>query len=690
MPQPRPASEYLDSILGQEFKCLDHGFVRVIDYMGDESAIVQAARVSNGTGTRAVNEDSTLIRYLMRHQHWTPYEMCEIKYHMKLPIFVARQLIRHRTACLTGDNISHFSQPGDGRIHPVPIRKFYKMWHRQLTQKSRGKHKPTYAENIIADRIYTVPELAGIIDRREESIRTMVRGGYITAEKIPPDDPRKPSIFIKGEDYLEWANTTPRYRVQDMSDRLQRMQLRMLDEETGEVDVTSITDIWKSGKKKVYRLTTITGQKITMSANHLCYTDQGWLRLKDFVDLRTGAASARICVTMPGGKNPFQYNSSPIDIDLASEKWKWIPGLRGDYKVSNFGRVKSYKWQRKTIKQPTLTPNAYHVVSLQYPDGSQKVKLIHDLVAQTWLPAPRLNRFEIRHINGNRQDNRPDNLAYGSRQENSDDMIAHNNSTKLRQKFVDIIDLEYIGKKQTYDLSVAGPYHNFVANGVVVHNSVNEYSARYSILDKEFYIPAAEDILPQATNNKQGRAGELTAEQAENVRRLLFIEAERDYSHYQVLLKDHGNDGRALELNEPGRELILDENFTGIARELARMGLGLNYYTQWYWKTDLRNLLGFLALRADAHAQKEIRVYADIMSQMVANWVPNVFKAFNDYHPYRNAVLVSGPAWEAMQIVLQDNPQYILQQLTNNPHINKRERDELIAQINRKGLPYTD
>ncbi len=88
----------LESILYERFDVLDHGFVRVIDYMGDDSAIVQAARVSYGAGTRRVREDRALIRYLLRHRHTTPFEMCELKLHIKTPIFVARQWLRHRTA----------------------------------------------------------------------------------------------------------------------------------------------------------------------------------------------------------------------------------------------------------------------------------------------------------------------------------------------------------------------------------------------------------------------------------------------------------------------------------------------------------------------------------------------------------------------------------------------------------------
>lgn len=100
----RPSVDSLEEILYQPIPVLDHGFVRVVDYMGSDESIVQAARVSYGKGTKKVNEDQGLINYLMRHRHTTPFEMCEIKYHIKMPIFIARQWIRHRTA-----NINEYS-----------------------------------------------------------------------------------------------------------------------------------------------------------------------------------------------------------------------------------------------------------------------------------------------------------------------------------------------------------------------------------------------------------------------------------------------------------------------------------------------------------------------------------------------------------------------------------------------------
>lgn len=95
---PRPRSGELDDILGVKFPVLDDGFIRVIDYMGTDASIVQAARVSYGVGTKKVSEDRNLIRYLLRHRHTTPFEMCELKLHVRVPMDCWRQWIRHRTA----------------------------------------------------------------------------------------------------------------------------------------------------------------------------------------------------------------------------------------------------------------------------------------------------------------------------------------------------------------------------------------------------------------------------------------------------------------------------------------------------------------------------------------------------------------------------------------------------------------
>jgi len=152
----------------------------------------------------------------------------------------------------------------------------------------------------------------------------------------------------------------------------------------------------------------------------------------------------------------------------------------------------------------------------------------------------------------------------------------------------------------------------FVARQWIRHRTanVNEYSARYSILDREFYIPAPENVAAQSVINNQGRGDTLQGEDAVRVLEMLKADSTRAYDHYQEMI---------------------DENGIGLARELARMNLPANVYTQWYWKVDLHNLFHFLRLRADAHAQYEIRVYAEEMCRIVADWVPLAYKAFEDY-----------------------------------------------------------
>lgn len=153
----------------------------------------------------------------------------------------------------------------------------------------------------------------------------------------------------------------------------------------------------------------------------------------------------------------------------------------------------------------------------------------------------------------------------------------------------------------------------FVARQWIRHRTanVNEYSARYSILDREFYIPAPEQLAAQSTVNNQGRGEVLQGEEAARVLELLKSDANRAYDHYEAMLSQDGQQG--------------------LARELARMNLPANIYTQWYWKVDLHNLFHFLRLRADPHAQYEIRVYAEAIAACVKDWVPLAYAAFEDY-----------------------------------------------------------
>ena len=201
----------------------------------------------------------------------------------------------------------------------------------------------------------------------------------------------------------------------------------------------------------------------------------------------------------------------------------------------------------------------------------------------------------------------------------------------------------------------------FIARQWIRHRTanVNEYSARYSILDKEFYLPETENLAAQSKSNRQGRGDVLQGEQAKKVLNLLKNDAEQTYNNYEMMLNER-YDGSVINAKE-----------IGLARELARMNLTLNTYTQWYWKTDLLNLMNFLRLRADHHAQYEIRTYAEAMLDTLKKWVPITYEAFMDYRVGGTEVSAKG--------------KIILQKLIKGEEVNvdqsglsKREWNELM------------
>ena len=206
----------------------------------------------------------------------------------------------------------------------------------------------------------------------------------------------------------------------------------------------------------------------------------------------------------------------------------------------------------------------------------------------------------------------------------------------------------------------------FIARQWIRHRTanVNEYSARYSILDREFYLPSPDHLAAQSAVNRQGRGDVLEGAEAAEVLDLLRGDAMRTYDHYAAMLNE-GPDGAPID---PGRK--------GLARELARMNLTLNTYTQWYWKTDLHNLLHFLSLRADAHAQYEIRAYAEAMLAIVRAWVPMTCAAFEDYR--LGATTLSAGMMAVVKRMLAGE---VVEQKGSS--LSKREWGELMAALGR-------
>lgn len=511
---------------------LGHGHVALIDSMpsiressGDTTApgdlrIVDAARVSiAGEDVKAASEDRKLIRYLLKNRHTTPFEQVRFTFAVKLPIFAARQWIRHRTGCLPGDVEISFQRKNDRKHYP-----------KTMAEVARSFEDPAQRE------------------------------------------------------------------------RLRSMRLRCIDDDTGELHVTTVARVWSTGVQKVFAVHLESGRILRATSTHQVLTSQGWRVLCDVSEEDTLYSIQSI----PG---PLASVEPPC-IDPVTEVWRSIVGYEGRYEVSDQGRVRTLVNTRGNplpepwIKQQSIGSHGYYVVSLSF-SGVSKVHTVHSLVARAFRGVPSPTE-EVRHLDGNYFNNGAANLTYGSSAENSEDMIKHGRACRLTIEEDTVVSIESDGEEETWDMEVRGPYHNFIANGVVVHNSFNEMSARYGKLPADFYVPTLERMQKQADKNKQGSDSEVMAG-AEQAQKAIADWSETSYSMYEGLLSG------------------------GLARELARMVLPLNIYTRWYWTTDLWNLMHFLRLRLHEHAQWEMRQYAEAIVPMAEAVAPYAMEAFHDF-----------------------------------------------------------
>jgi thymidylate synthase (FAD) len=687
----RPTSPGAEELLGLYFPVLDHGFVSLVDYMGTDECIERAARVSYGYGTRKASQTRGLIRYLRRHLHTTPSEMVELKFHCCMPMFIARQWIRHRSACLAGDAELWFDLPSAARRgrrqrHAVSIAKFHRMWH-EGTKHPIVKKKPAFLERVVPEQTYTIPELARLVERREETVRSYVYEGRLEASRKTVKDPRDPAIFVKGSAWHAFATKTHDAHV-SMRARLSRMKLRSLDEKSGEIIDTRVTNIWESGVKPVFRVTLDNGYCLKMSKDHRCFTERGWKTLEEATELRVGREGA---VSWNPGAPALATNGQP-----AYQDQDWMRARRSEgLSVTEISELAgtSYHNVRKYLRVFGLTFSTSERSRLSgLAQRGRKRQSLHPRIVSElqreaarrarsgaasnfWkggVTAERANigrwttqvaqsvhrRFDFRcaicasndrlsahHVdpvwhNANRARDesnlislcRPchsrvhaDNLELAlldavtsgtALQQFFDDKPRQPRhrakrlpkTTRLTRQFAKIVKIELVGEEMTYDLEVSGPFHNFVANGFVVHNSVNEYSGRYSLMPMLFYTPSAEQLQTQSRQNNQGRSGNPVSDAK-------YTEAVARWNAIR-------------EGSRSAYEWMTSED---IARELARIDLPLSTYTQWYWKIDLHNLLHFLKLRVDTHAQWEIQEYGRVMAGMLKRVAPLSYEAFIDY-----------------------------------------------------------
>ena len=585
----RPTVPAAEQILGGYFPVLDHGFVALVDYMGTDDSVERAARVSYGYGTRKVSRTRGLVRYLRRHLHTTPSEMVEFKFHCAMPMFIARQWIRHRTACLAEGTEICFDLPG---------------------AEARGRRQ-----------LYKLP--IEEIWRRVQPTRNTLR-----------PDKQQNSFFGR--------------------DRVKRMKLRQVDEDTLALQHTRIVDVYRNGTKPVFRMVLEDGKSIEATSDHRFLFDGGWDTLRGATGLRESGGRAVwsqgdyfVYVNGTVEQRPALYRD-PIWLqreyrghrrsltDLAEACGvsthtirKWLRRYRltelgrGTFKEGtepwNKGRTYRLSAERESIARWTTQVaariHARNGWTCQLCEERATELQCHHIVpawADLDLARDPTNLTTLcaechRSIAGRELDfverlgGPPVKAEWVPRPR-----IAWNRLEKA--KLVRIARFEYVGERETYDLEVEGPHHNFVANGIVTHNSVNEYSGRYSLMPLLFYSPKQDQFSLQSATSNQGRApGSVDAD--------FYREA---IGRWEAVRKQAAGD----------YSWLVGEN---VARELARIDLPLSTYTQWYWKIDLHNLLHFLTLRVDDHAQWEIQEYGRVMAGMVKRVAPLSYEAWIDY-----------------------------------------------------------
>jgi thymidylate synthase (FAD) len=697
-PITRASVPAADKQIGNKQPVLGHGYVVLVDYMGNDAAIVQAARVSYGAGTKSLRDDRGLIRYLLRHRHTTPFEMVEFKFLVRLPIYVARQWIRHRTACLAEGTRVYFDLPGGlrrgRRLYPMRIEDIWRKFQPTRNKDTRRQRNPYFhRDQVSAMLLRQVNE--------ETSVFQHTHVSNVTRSGIKP-------VFRMKLDDGKWIDCTADHRF------LFRKGWNTLLGETG-LQEHNGRAVWDQGDHEV----TVNGEQILLPA---LYHERAWLEEEYLHKKRPIKDLARLCdatpatlrlwirhfgLPLPGVSHTFEVGNSYAllrpstrgtprvrhvrgtgEEPYASKAWlqaQWVDrGLSADKIARDCGA--SVSTIRKWLRVHGLTNHPAHDshpmyrprhvpwnLGKTYRLGPRQISPTHLAIIRAtragsasnfwksgvssdregigrWTTQIAMTVHERNHWTCQLCHHQKPTLhahhivpvwADPTRARDSSNLTTlcdacHREVHKNERAYVEMLGgapvaaewikkarvgwnrltvarlakiktFEYLGNRMTYDLEVDGPFHNFVANGIVTHNSVNEYSARYSIVPDEYEVPPSEEVRHQSTRSRQGRGEALPPKVVEGFRTDLERISKEAYAAYS----------KALE--------------AGVARETARLVLPVSYYTQWYWKIDLWNLFHFLSLRLDPHAQEEIRLYAAELAKLARVVCPIAFEAFEDY-----------------------------------------------------------
>lgn len=432
---------------------LDHGFVKFIDKMGDDYRVIQSARVSTGNQAKTTKEkDRGLIRYLYRNEHLTPFESVVLTFHVKCPIFVGRQWMRHRTFCIEGSQKLVFDllkENNTSSTYKSSIEDVYNKWHFGIF----ANNKMPDLSNLKDDEyycIYDVDKIGGGSWFKNRIDKNEYKNIISYIEKKENND--KIIKYYKGSDIKFFLNYIIKNETNHKKEEIKNQYLRQMNEETGFVQYTKIKDCFYSGEKNVYEVLFESGETITTSLDHLYKTDRGWKKLKELITL-----SDQNNIVVNEG-----FNIAVNELETYKKPYK------------NKEILKESRWnQKKIFREAGSTLNDFRHTIKEFSLKEEKNNLKEDLINAV------VDEESIKDFNN-----------------------KLNIKKSVLIKYSPIKSVKYIGKKKTYDIEVEGPFHNFSCEGVIVHNSFNEASGRYKQFNWETYSP--EEWRLQDTKNKQG------------------------------------------------------------------------------------------------------------------------------------------------------------------------------------------
>jgi thymidylate synthase (FAD) len=496
----------------------EHAFVELVDKMGGDLSVVNSARVSYGKHSMELTEkDERLIHRLLKDRHGTPFEQATMTFYVRCPIFVAREWMRHRIGCLTGDTEITLSSESGKTVYKRTIKEIYDLKH------------------------------GGVVDQ----MPVLVKNGTSKAGTPVFRDARR-----------RYKNAERTRILPNCQDRT----MRVLDEDTGLFTTGKMADVWETGVKEVYIVETEDGKSVRASAEHPFLTDDGWVKAKDL----TG--------------EEFLVSSKPV----AANDRVIPPRLREGIGI----------WVQM-LRRRMIDPRGATCYICGHFFGADQIDLDHvvPVVADLKLA---LDEDNIK----------PACKACHRAKSNEEQAFTADGRRKtvLGIKWVKIKSKPIIvGEEMTYDIEMEAPHHNYVANGLVVHNSFNEISGRYSQLPTDFYMPNPFRVPNPDTKQMDYK----------------YIDADAELNEQAQIVAAH-----AYEVAQDAYHTLLE---MGIAKEHARIILPVGLFTEFRWAINARSLMNFLSLRTAPGAMAEIRGYANFIEQLWATWMPVTAAAFDKY-----------------------------------------------------------